>query len=76
MVPPVGMNRLSLAVFYDVGAAWESSASRHYYQSAGLELLAELRVGYLLGAQFRLGYAQAFEAPGGKVGYLRVGRSF
>jgi hypothetical protein len=39
-------------------------------------LLAELRVGYLLGAQFRLGYAKGFDAPGGKVGYLRVGRSF
>jgi hypothetical protein len=76
MVPPVGMNRVSLAVFFDVGAAWENGASQHYYQSAGAELLSELRVGYLFGAQFRLGYAKAFEAPGGKVGYLRVGRSF
>ena len=76
MVPPVGMNRVSLAVFFDVGAAWENGASQHYYQSAGVEMLSELRVGYLFGAQFRLGVAKAFEAPGGWAGYLRVGRSF
>ena len=76
MVPPAGLNRLSMSVFFDIGAAWESGASQHYYKSAGVELLSELRVGYLFGAQFRLGFAKGFEAPGGKVGYLRVGRSF
>jgi len=76
MVPPVGANRLSMSVFYDTGAAWESGASPNYYDSAGIELLSEMRVGYLFGAQFRLGFAKGFDAPGRKVGYLRVGRSF
>ncbi len=76
MVPPAGLNRLSMNVFFDIGAAWESGDPQHYYRSAGLELLSEMRAGYLFGAQFRLGFAKGFEAPGGKVGYLRIGRSF
>jgi hypothetical protein len=76
MVPPVGLNRLSMSVFFDTGAAWESGAPQRYFQSGGLELLSELRVGYLFGVQLRAGVAKGFQAPGGKVAYLQVGRSF
>ena len=76
MVPPVGLNRLSMSVFLDTGAAWESGAPQRYFQSGGLELLSELRAGYLLGAQLRIGLAKGFQAPGGKVAYIHLGRSF
>jgi hypothetical protein len=76
MVPPVGLNRLSMSLFFDTGAAWESGAPQRYFQSGGLELLSELRLGYLFGVQLRLGVAKGFQAPGAKVAYLHLGRSF
>lgn len=76
MVPPAGLNRLSMSVFFDTGAAWESGASQRYFKSAGLELLSEVRLGYLLGVQLRAGVAKGFEAPGGTLAYLQLGRSF
>jgi hypothetical protein len=76
MVPPAGIDRLSATVFLDAGAAWDSGETPAYYKSGGIELLSELRAGYLFGAQIRIGYAKGFEAPGGKVAYLRIGRSF
>ncbi len=76
MVPPLGLNRLSMSVFFDVGSAWNGAAAQRYFKSGGLELLAEVRAGYLLGLQYRLGFARGFELPGGNVGYLQLGRSF
>jgi len=76
MVPPAGLNRLSMSVFFDAGAAWESGASQRYFKSAGVELLSEVRLGYLFGVQLRAGVAKGFEAPGRTVGYLQIGRSF
>jgi len=76
MVPPVGVNRLSAAAFLDAGAAWDPGETPAYYKSGGVELLSEARVGYLFGAQIRIGYAKGFQAPGRKVGYIRIGRSF
>jgi hypothetical protein len=75
MVPPVGVNRISMSVFTEAGAAWDN-APRHWYKSGGMELLYEARAGYLLGAQLRIGVAKGFEAPGGTEGYVRLGRSF
>ncbi len=75
MVPPVGINRISMSVFTEAGAAWDD-APRHWYKSGGMELLYEARAGYLLGAQLRIGVARGFEAPGGTEGYVRLGRSF
>jgi hypothetical protein len=76
MVPPVGVDRLSMSMFVDAGAAWDASETPAFYKSGGLELLSELRAGYLFGAQIRIGFAKGFEAPGRKVGYIRIGRSF
>ena len=76
MVPPVGLNRISTSVFFEVGAAWEHEERPDYHRSVGVELLTELRLGYLFGLQLRLGFAKGLDAPGGRTGYLQVGRSF
>jgi len=75
MVPPLGVNRISMSIFTEAGAAWDN-APQHWYKSGGIELLYEARAGYLLGAQLRIGVAKGFEAPGGTEGYVRLGRSF
>ncbi len=75
MVPPVGVNRISMSLFTEAGEAWDD-APRHWYKSGGMELLYEARAGYLLGAQLRIGVAKGFEAPGRTEGYVRLGRSF
>jgi hypothetical protein len=75
MVPPVGVNRISISVFTEAGAAWDN-APKHWYKSAGMELLYEARLGYQLGAQLRVGVAKGFEAPGITQWYVRLGRSF
>jgi hypothetical protein len=75
MVPPVGVNRISMSVFTEAGAAWEN-APQHWYKSGGMELLYEARAGYLLPAQLRVGVAKGFEAPGRTEAYVRLGRSF
>lgn len=76
MVPPLGLDRLSMTMFFDIGSAWSDGAAQRYFRSGGLELLAEVRAGYLLGLQFRAGVAKGFETPGATIGYLEVGRSF
>ncbi len=76
MVPAVGLNRVSVAAFVDSGSAWETGAPQHTFRGVGLELLSELRLGYLFGLQLRAGVAKGLEAPGSTVGYLRIGRSF
>jgi len=75
MVPPVGLNRISMSVFTEAGAAWDNDPQR-WYKSAGIELLSEVRFGYQLGVQLRAGVAKGFEAPGRTEGYVRLGRSF
>jgi len=76
MVPPVGLNRLSLNLFVDVGAAWEHGTSPDYHRGVGAELMTELRFGYLFSLQARAGIAKGIDEPGRTTGYLRVGRSF
>jgi hypothetical protein len=76
MVPPAGLDRLSLTVFVEAGSAWTDAAAQRVFKSAGLELLAEVRVGYLLPLLLRAGLAKGFETPGTTVGYLQLGRSF
>jgi hypothetical protein len=76
MVPPAGLNRVSMSIFFDTGAAWEAGASQRYFKSAGVELLSEVRLGYQLGVRLRAGVAKGFEEPGRTVWYVHVGRSF
>jgi len=76
MLPPAGMNRVSMNVFVDSGAAWEGGGPQHYFRGVGLELLSEIRLGYLFGLQLRAGVAKGLDGPGKTMGYLRIGRSF
>lgn len=77
MVPPIGINRLSAALFYEAGGTWSGSGSPdQYYRSAGIELLAELKLGYRLGLLVRAGFARGLDQPGGDEAYLQFGRSF
>jgi hypothetical protein len=76
VVPPVGLNRLSLNLFADAGAAWEPGARADYHRGIGVELMSELRIGYLFGLHARAGVARGVDALGKTTGYLRVGRSF
>ena len=76
MVPPVGLNRLALNMFYDLGAAWARGAQADYHRGVGIELMAEVRFGYLFGADLRIGLAEGLDEGGKTTGYLRLGRSF
>jgi hypothetical protein len=76
MVPPVGLNRLALNLFIDVGAAWARGADPDYHRGYGVELMSEVRLGYLGGAQLRIGIADGHDEGGKTTAYLRLGRSF
>jgi hypothetical protein len=76
VVPPLGINRVALALFVDVGAAWERGASPDYHRGLGAELVAEPRFGYVFGLQARAGVARGIDEGGATRWYLRVGRSF
>src|SRR3954470_6591953 len=76
MVPPVGLNRLSLNLFVDVGAAWEHDTRPDYHRGVGAELITEVRIGYLIGLQARAGIARGVDEPGRTTEYLRLGRAF
>ena len=76
MVPPVGINRLALSLFYDLGAAWDRGADPDYHRGIGVEIMTEPLLGYLLGWQARAGVAKGLDAGGSTNYYLRAGRSF
>jgi len=76
MVPPAGVNRVSLALFFDVGAAWEHDTPPDYHRGVGAELISETRFGYLFGLQARAGVARGLDRTGSTKIYLRVGRAF
>jgi len=76
MVPPVGINRVGLTMFLDVGAAWEPGASPDYHRGIGGELVFEPRFGYLFGLQTRAGIARGLDESGSTKIYLRAGRTF
>jgi hypothetical protein len=74
--PPLGMNRLSMNLFMDVGAAWQRGASPDYRRGFGVEFMVEPRFGYVFGLQARAGVARGIDEGGSTRWYLRVGRSF
>jgi hypothetical protein len=76
MVPPVGLNRVSMSVFFDIGAAWDKGESPDYFRGTGVEFIVEPRFGYLFGLQARAGVARGLDGPGETKWYMRVGRSF
>lgn len=76
VVPPLGMNRVALNLFFDVGAAWERNSSPDYHRGIGAELMSEPRLGYLFGLSARVGFARGLDPGGSTKIYLRAGRSF
>jgi hypothetical protein len=78
MVPPLGINRLSAAVFYDIGGAWGAGRSgpAQTLRGVGVELLAEVKLLYVLPLQLRLGVARALDGREDTRGYLTAGRAF
>ena len=76
MVPPVGVNRIAVNLFYDVGDAWARGEEPDYHRGYGVELMSEIRFGYLFGGDFRLGFAKGRDQGGRSTAYLRLGRAF
>ena len=77
MSPPLGLNRLSAAVFFDIGGAWTAgNRPLHYQRGVGVELLGEVKLLYALGLQLRAGVARGLDEPSGTRGYLTLGRMF
>jgi hypothetical protein len=76
VVPPLGINRVALNLFFDAGAAWEKGSSPDYHRGIGAELMSEPRLGYLFGLQARIGFARGLDPGGSTKIYLRAGRSF
>jgi hypothetical protein len=76
MVPPVGLNRLSAGIFFEGGTAAEAGADAKVIRSRGIELFGELKLGYLLPIELRLGYAEALDEKRDKRAYLVMGRAF
>ncbi len=76
MVPPIGINRLSAAVFYDIGRVSGNGATGHYRQGVGFEILGEIKLGYLFTLPVRAGVAYGLNDFGDTQVYIQVGRSF
>ena len=76
MVPPVGINRLSANVFFDIGAAWDNGSPSKYYRGIGAEALGEIKLLYLFSLQTRVGVAFGLDKPGTTRVYAALGRQF
>jgi outer membrane protein assembly factor BamA len=77
MVPPVGINRLSAATFFDAGSVWNNGNPRsRYYRSVGIELQGETLLYYRFPLPLRLGVARGLDSPGSTRLYFQVGQVF
>ncbi|NOX75989.1 MAG: hypothetical protein GXP17_05120 [Gammaproteobacteria bacterium] len=77
MSPPVGINRIHGAVFYNWGEAWDTRGNiPALRRGAGAEVTTELVLGYWLPLDLRVGYARGFDVGGTEQVYLEVGASF
>lgn len=71
-VPPIGLQQLHGALFYDLGSAWDEGESRQYKRGAGVELHGQLLLGYRLPLTLTLGIAKGLDEGGGWRTYLRL----
>lgn len=77
MVPPLGIHQLHGNVFYNAGEAWFDGQPREFLRGgAGVELHAEVVLGYWLLLDLRLGVARGFDDGGERQLYLTVGASY
>ncbi|GAB4119936.1 MAG: hypothetical protein Fur0026_10560 [Sideroxydans sp.] len=76
MIPPVGINRLSGAVFMDAGRAWNiGSGMPHYHRGVGIELIGEIKLYYFIPLSLRLGLARGMDDPAMTRAYLQLGQA-
>ncbi len=77
MSPPIGLDQISGAIFYDVGRVWDSGAGKASSRSgSGIELYGDSYLLYRFPVRFRLGYARGHDEGGENQFYLRLGSSF
>lgn len=76
MLPPIGINRLSAAFFAEAGRAWTPNRGGDVLRSRGVELLGEMKLGYLMPLGLRFGYVEALDGIKDKRTYLTLGRAF
>ncbi len=77
MSPPIGINRLSAAVFLDAASVWNQGASPSaFYRGVGFELLGEIKLLYRLTLPLRLGIARGLDLGSGDRIYFQVGQAF
>lgn len=85
MTPPIGINRVSATLFYDRGRAYDAfqrytdfdARNNRYYDSWGIEINAEIKLGYLFALPLRLGFARGRDVYIGEDQYyVQLGRSF
>ena len=77
MAPPIGINKLYGKIFYSAGDAWyDDSESADYFESAGIEINADMVFGYFIPLNVKLGYANGFDDLGEEEVYLQFGLSF
>ncbi|HEX5339445.1 MAG TPA: hypothetical protein VFX47_01030, partial [Gammaproteobacteria bacterium] len=70
---PFGLHQLSAQVFVERGGAWEQGgAPSRYYNSAGLEVDADLNLLYLLNINLGVGVAHGMSAGGEDQVYARL----
>ncbi len=75
MAPPIGIGKISAAVFIDAGRVYRHSPNEHY-TGAGVELHTQLKLFYALALDFRIGYAKGFDLGGENRAYINLGRVF
>jgi Tol biopolymer transport system component len=78
MVPPIGITKLHGKVFYSLGDAWyDDVESADYYESAGIEINANMFFGYFIPLNIRAGFAKGFDDRlGEEEYYLQLGLAF
>jgi hypothetical protein len=77
MAPPVGLQQVHGLLFYDTGKAENGSGKKNdFHSGAGVELNAELVLGYGLPLNVRMGYAHGYDKGGENQYYLTVGTTF
>jgi outer membrane protein assembly factor BamA len=77
MVPPIGINRLSTAIFMDAGSVWNNGGTHsRYFRSVGVEMIGELKVYYRVPLPLRFGIARGLDDTGGTRAYFILGQAF
>ena len=76
MAPPMAIDQLSGALFYDAGRAWEGPDKGALRSGMGVELYGDSHLFYRVPLRFRLGYAYGKDEGGESQFYLRLGSAF